>query len=83
MGEAHLMPAPTEVSSAFISVSVNGHPREIPSGQTVAQLLDFLGIAGDRVAVELNKSIVRKRDWQQTAVAPGSYVEIVEFVGGG
>jgi thiamine biosynthesis protein ThiS len=33
--------------------------------------------------VELNKSIVRKRDWDATLVTGGSQVEVVEFVGGG
>jgi len=49
----------------------------------VAELLAWLGIAADRVAVELNKAIVRRRDWQQALVPGGSQLEIVEFVGGG
>jgi thiamine biosynthesis protein ThiS len=77
------MPAHSEVSSALISVSVNGETRKVPPGQSLAALLDFLQIPPDRVAIELNKCIVRKRDWQQTAVTPGSFIEIVEFVGGG
>ncbi len=46
-------------------------------------LLDWLKIGSDRVAVELNKSIVRKRDWERTLLSDGSQIEIVEFVGGG
>jgi thiamine biosynthesis protein ThiS len=42
-----------------------------------------LNVPLDRVAIELNKAIVRKRDWENTPVAPGSHIEIVEFVGGG
>jgi thiamine biosynthesis protein ThiS len=49
----------------------------------VAALLAWLGVAGERVAVELNRAIVRKRDWESTVVPDGSQVEIVEFVGGG
>ncbi len=49
----------------------------------MARLLEWLKVSSDRVAVELNKSIVRKRDWEQTPVPSGSQVEIVEFVGGG
>jgi thiamine biosynthesis protein ThiS len=66
-----------------ISVSVNGERREFPAEQSVASLLTFLNIASDRVAVELNKTIVRRRDWDTTLVAAGSQIEIVEFVGGG
>ncbi len=77
------MPSRTEVLSAFISISVNGEQTEIPAGQCVPELLDFLSIPADRVAIEIDKSIVRKRDWQQTLVQPGAQIEIVEFVGGG
>ena len=66
-----------------INIHVNGSSREVPDGQTVASLLDWLRISSDRVAVELNKMIVRKRDWERTSVLDGSEVEVVEFVGGG
>lgn len=66
-----------------IQVHINGQPREIPREQSVAALLGWLKVGSDRVAVELNKSIVRKRDWEHTAVPGGSEIEIVEFVGGG
>lgn len=66
-----------------ISVHINGEARQIPTGQSVAALLDWLEVVSERVAIELNKSIVRKRDWHSTSVANGAQVEIVEFVGGG
>ena len=71
------------MQSPTIQVTVNGEPKTVPPGQSVTALLDWLAIASDRVAVELNKSLVRKRDWQQTTVLHGSQIEIVEFVGGG
>ena len=49
----------------------------------MAELLAWLGVAAERVAVELNKAIVRRRDWQQALVTGGAQIEIVEFVGGG
>jgi sulfur carrier protein len=66
-----------------INVFINGQVKEVLPGQSVAALLDSLDICPDRVAVELNKSIVRKRDWSSTTVPNGSQIEIVEFVGGG
>lgn len=66
-----------------IQIVVNGEARSAPAGQTVRSLLAVLGIEADRVAVELNRSIVRKQDWDDTAVANGSSLEIVQFVGGG
>jgi len=66
-----------------IEIFVNGERFEVPSGGNVADLLEFLKIAPDRVAVELNKTLVRKRDWAATQVGGGALMEVVEFVGGG
>jgi sulfur carrier protein len=67
----------------FISVSINGQTRSVPPGRSVKDLLASLHISSDRVAVELNKAIVRKRDWDEALVTSGAKIEIVEFVGGG
>jgi thiamine biosynthesis protein ThiS len=66
-----------------IEIVVNGQPQRVPEGCNVAQLLDFLKIDPSRVAVELNRKIARKTEWDSSAVAEGAAVEIVWFVGGG
>ena len=66
-----------------IEITVNGNKSIIPEGQTVETMLTHLGIRPDRVAVELNKQIVSKRDWSSTVVPGDSFIEVVEFVGGG
>ena len=71
------------VEPESIDITINGEQKRVPPGQSVAALLEVLNIGSDRVAVELNKSIVRKRNWQETIVPDGSRIEIVEFVGGG
>ena len=67
----------------LITIWINGDPRIVPSNQSLSALLHHLELPSDRIAVEMNKSIVRARDWETTAVPDGSRVEIVEFVGGG
>jgi sulfur carrier protein len=67
----------------LISVSINGQTRSFPPGQSVKDLLASLNVSSDRIAVELNKAIVRKRDWDEALVTSGAQIEIVEFVGGG
>ena len=69
--------------SAIIEITVNGRSTEISRGQTVFDLLLALDIKPDRVAVELNREIVKQRDWSVTRVDAGAQVEIVHFVGGG
>ena len=72
-----------EIQTGQIQIVVNGKERTAPAGQTVRSLLAVLGIEAGRVAVELNRSIVRKPDWDTTPVPNGSTLEIVQFVGGG
>jgi thiamine biosynthesis protein ThiS len=66
-----------------IEIVVNGEGRRVPGGLTVMELLGVLEVVPDRVAVELNRQIVRKADWPGTPVAAGAQLEIVQFVGGG
>lgn len=66
-----------------MKVSVNGEPRELPEGTTVAQLLTHLAIAPGRVAVEVNTEVVKKADHPTHALREGDAVEVVAFVGGG
>lgn len=66
-----------------IKIAVNGDKREIPAGLNVREMLVHLGLDPQRVAVELNRSIVRKAHWDATPVEADAKVEIVEFVGGG
>jgi sulfur carrier protein len=66
-----------------IAIVLNGDARRVPEGLNVAGLLKFLEIDGGRVAVELNREIVRKPEWESAVVLDGAQVEVVWFVGGG
>ena len=73
----------SDVRTKEIQIVVNGQVRPVQDGQTLTQLLVSLEIAGDRVAVELDRKIVRRAEWDDTMVGPGATLEIVQFVGGG
>jgi sulfur carrier protein len=62
---------------------VNGEPRSIRAGTTVADLLAELGLGGRRIAVEINRDIVPKSEYATRTISDGDRVEIVHFVGGG
>jgi len=66
-----------------ISVALNGDHQELPEGLTIATFLTHLGLPADRVAVELDRQIVRKTDWPTTPISNGAQLEVVHFVGGG
>ncbi|MET1080403.1 MAG: sulfur carrier protein ThiS [Pseudomonas sp.] len=66
-----------------MQIQLNGEPFEVPTGQTVAQLLAGLELAGRRVAVELNLEIVPRSQHADTLLNPGDQVEVVHAIGGG
>ena len=66
-----------------IDIVVNGELRCVPVGLTVSGLLGLLGMVEERVAVELDRIILRKPDWPATWISAGARLEIVQFVGGG
>jgi thiazole synthase len=68
---------------AAIRISLNGEPRAVPTGLTVATLLDTLGLDRRKVAVERNEAIVSRSTYDQTAIEDGDQFEIVHFIGGG
>jgi sulfur carrier protein len=70
-------------SMEAVEIIVNGESRSVPSGMNVAGLLRYLELAPERVAVELNRHIVRQPAWESTPIEDGAQLEIVQFVGGG
>jgi thiamine biosynthesis protein ThiS len=69
--------------ASAMEIVVNGETRRAPAGQTVLGLLEDLKLEPSRVAVELDRRIVRRTEWDALRLAPGARLEIVQFVGGG
>ena len=65
------------------NVTINGVTRSIEGVGTLAELVDRLGFAGKRIAVERNGEVVPRSAHAMTMLAPGDRVEIVGAVGGG
>src|SRR5438094_2363578 len=66
-----------------IEIRLNGEACEIPEPVSIAELLERFDLPNDRVAVERNRSIVPKQQWESVALAQGDELEVVHFVGGG
>lgn len=62
---------------------VNGEKREVSDGISLSQLIENLQLAPERIAIELNQSVVRRADWPKQKLKDSDRVEIVHFVGGG
>ena len=67
----------------MIEIVVNGEVRQAPDNGHLLDMLRHLEIDPSRVAIELDRQIVRKSDWERTPVRAGAQLEIVQFVGGG
>jgi sulfur carrier protein len=71
------------MSADLLGIHVNGNPRQVPPGTTVAALIVELGLGGKPVAVERNREVVPRARHATTELADGDRVELVTFVGGG
>jgi thiazole synthase len=66
-----------------MKISVNGVERQVQTDVTVMELLGSMELEETRVAVERNREIVPRADYDSTRLAEGDRIEIVHFVGGG
>jgi sulfur carrier protein len=66
-----------------VNVIVNGEPREVADGATVASVVEIVTEAPSGVAVALNGEIVRRADWAATTVTEADRLEVLTAVQGG
>jgi sulfur carrier protein len=68
-----------------VNATVNGEPRQLPPGATVASVLELLDVAGDArgVAVAVDGEVVSRSAWEVTALRDGAAIEVVAAIGGG
>ena len=64
-------------------VYVNGEAKELSGPISLAELITQLDLPAARIAVELNRNVVRRNDWSTTMLNDDDALEIVHFVGGG
>lgn len=64
-------------------VYVNGESRELSAEISLAELITQLDLPAARIAVELNRAVVRRSEWSTTTLKDEDRIEIVHFVGGG
>ena len=66
-----------------MQIVINGQTQQVASSISLQELIQSLDLKADRVAVELNRQIVRRDRWQETQLRDQDRLEIVHFVGGG
>ena len=66
-----------------MKILINGETKEISNELDLQELLTHFSLPLQNVAIELNKKVVRKKDWESIKVADGDKLEVIHFVGGG
>ena len=66
-----------------MQIYVNGELKELPGTSSLAELVTQLELPAARIAIELNREVVRRSEWGSTMLKDEDRIEIVHFVGGG
>jgi len=66
-----------------MNITLNGKSREFPDSISVVALLEELKLHPRQVAVEINREIVKRDQFDVHRVQDGDEIEILRFVGGG
>ena len=66
-----------------MNITLNGQPRALPDGATAGQIIEVLGLAGRRLAMEVNGELVPRSRFDGHALHEGDRVEVVHAIGGG
>jgi thiamine biosynthesis protein ThiS len=64
-------------------VLVNGDEKDFDTETSLAELVERLDLPALRIAIELNREVVRRSVWGSTMLKDDDRIEIVHFVGGG
>lgn len=64
-------------------VFINGETKQISGTPSLAELINQLELPVARIAIELNREVVRRSEWSSTILREDDRIEIVHFVGGG
>src|SRR5512142_523521 len=66
-----------------VTVTINGETRHLGGPVSVSVLLTGMGLDPGKIAVERNQEVVPRSQYNDTTVADGDKLEIVQFIGGG
>ena len=66
-----------------IKIKINGKIKSITDKFTLYELINDLKIPIAKVAVELNKEIINKKEIKKIKLGKNDVIEIVHFIGGG
>ncbi len=66
-----------------VEIQLNGEARQVPPALNIRQLLEHFDLPMERIAVERNRSVIPRGNWDGVTVVTDDQIEVVHFVGGG
>ena len=66
-----------------MKIFINGETKELAEEIKLNELLKHFSLPSERIAIELNREVIRKKDWENIKVNDGDKLEVIHFVGGG
>ena len=66
-----------------MQIILNGSVTEIPNKLSAAGLIEHLELGDKRLAMEINREIIPRSQYEHTALQPHDNVEIVHAIGDG
>mgnify|MGYP001368066345 CR=1 FL=1 len=66
-----------------IKIKLNGKPLSIPNGTSVYKVIKKIKAQPTKVAIELNRQIIKKKNINKILLKNKDRLEVVHFIGGG
>jgi sulfur carrier protein len=66
-----------------MNVLINGEKREVPERVNLKALLELFSMPSRRIAVEVNRNVIRRAEWETLILDENDRIEVIHFVGGG
>jgi len=66
-----------------MNITLNGESRTLESDASLGQLLEMLGLGDKRIAIEVNREIVPRSEYDNFRLSESDTIEIVNAIGGG
>jgi len=67
----------------MVDIELNGEPRQVRAGESLAGLVRQLGIGQQAVALAVNRQVVPRQQWNERLLVQQDRVDIVRAIGGG
>ncbi|KQY13536.1 thiamine biosynthesis protein ThiS [Massilia sp. Root133] len=67
----------------MLEIELNGAAHALPADTSLHDLVESLGLAGQKLALAVNRQVVPRERWRDTPLQARDRVDVVRAIGGG